>query len=191
MKLTYKERTTVTSEVEAVVNSRTLTYIFEDEVEEVLTPSHLYCGRRLIEEQNNESSDEDITEINTAESSAKRSRHMNKIIDRFWIKWQKEYLINLRESHKMKASKKSLKVNVGDAASIFEEGLKRRHWKVGKVLKIIRGKDDVIRGPVEQIFSEKNGKGTISRPLQKLYPLEVTPEREMMMNHHQTQMMLR
>ena len=127
IKLRYKELTTVTSEVEAVVNSRPLTYIYEDEVEEVLTESHLYCGRQLLDEQNNESSDEDITEINTAENSAKRWRHMNKIIARFWRKWQKEYLINLRESHKMKISKKSLKINVGDAVSIFEEGLKRRH----------------------------------------------------------------
>ena len=45
MKLTCKELTTVTNEEEAVVNSWPLTYIYEDEVEEVLTPSHLYCGR--------------------------------------------------------------------------------------------------------------------------------------------------
>ena len=55
MKLTYEELTTVTSEVEAIVNSRPLTYIYEDEVEEVLTPSHFYYGRRLLHEQNNES----------------------------------------------------------------------------------------------------------------------------------------
>ena len=88
-----------------------------------------------LDEQNNESSDENITEINTAENSPKRWRHMNKIIQRFWRKWQKEYLINLRESHKIKASKKSLKINVGDAVSIFEKGLKRRQWKVSKVEK--------------------------------------------------------
>ena len=46
------------------------------------------------------------------------------------------------------------------------------------VLKIIRGKDDVIRGAVVQIFNEKNGKETICRPLPKLYPLEVSPERD-------------
>ena len=178
MKLTYKELTTVTSEVEAVLNSWPLTCIYENEVEEVLTPSHLYCGRRLLDEQNSESSDEDITKINTAKNSAKRWRHMNKIIERFWRKWHKEYFINLRDSRKMKTSKKSFKINVGDAVSVFDEGLKRRHWKVGKVLKILRGKDDVIRGAIVQIFNDKNGKETISRPLQKLYPLEITLERD-------------
>ena len=48
---------------------------------------------------------------------------MNRLIERFWRKWQKEYLINLRQSHKMKTSKKSIKINVGDV-SIFKEGLK-------------------------------------------------------------------
>ena len=34
----------------------------------------------------------------------------------------------------------------------FKEELKRRHWKEGKVLRIITGKDDVIRGAEVQIF---------------------------------------
>lgn len=87
MKLTYEAITTVTSEVETVVNSRPLTYIYEDDVQEVLTRvvkcSHLYCGRRLLDEQNNKSSDESITETNTGENSAKRWTHMNKIIGNF------------------------------------------------------------------------------------------------------------
>ena len=95
-------------------------------------------------------------------------------MERFWRKWQKEYLINLKESHKMKISKKSLKINVG----IFEEGLKRRHWEIGKKLRIIRGKDDKIRRAVVQIFNKKNGKETINRPLQKLYSLEIAPEKD-------------
>ena len=36
----------------------------------------------------------------------------------------------------------------------------------------------MIRRAVVQIFNEKNGKETINRPLQKLYPLDITPERD-------------
>ena len=54
---------------------------------------------------------------------------MNKFIERFWRKRQKEHLIKLKESYKMRTSKKSLKINAGDAVTIFEEGLKRRQLK--------------------------------------------------------------
>ena len=44
-KLTYEELLTVIAEVEGVLNSRPLCYVYEDSVEEVLTPSHLMIGR--------------------------------------------------------------------------------------------------------------------------------------------------
>ena len=150
--------------LEAVINSRPVVSICEDQVEEVLTPSHLYCERWLLDKQNNESSDEDITEIKTLEKIQQKDGDI-------WIKLE----IDFRERF---LEKKSLKINVGDAVSITEEGLKRRHWKVGKVLRIIKGKDDVLRGAVVQIFNGKNGKETISTPLPKLYLLEIRPERE-------------
>ena len=118
--------------LEAVINSRPVVNICEDQVEEVLTPSHLYCERWLLDKQNNESSDEDITEIKSLEKIQQKDGDT-------WIKLE----IDFRERF---LEKKSLKINVGDAVSITEEGLKRRHWKVGKVLRIIKGKDDVLRG---------------------------------------------
>ena len=45
-KLTTDEFTTVLSEVECTLNSRPLTYQY-DEIETVLTPFHLMLGRRL------------------------------------------------------------------------------------------------------------------------------------------------
>jgi len=39
-KLAYEELLTVFTEVEGVLNSRPLTYVYSDEVEEPLTPSH-------------------------------------------------------------------------------------------------------------------------------------------------------
>ena len=46
-RLNYDELSTVLVEVEAALNSRPLTYVF-DEMEEPLTPSHLTVGRRIL-----------------------------------------------------------------------------------------------------------------------------------------------
>ena len=47
-KLSYEEMTTVVAEVEAVLNSRPLTYIQTDSTD-VLTPFHLYTGSRALD----------------------------------------------------------------------------------------------------------------------------------------------
>ena len=46
-KLTSDELLTVVTEVEATLNSRPLSYILTEDLEEPLTPSHLLVGRRL------------------------------------------------------------------------------------------------------------------------------------------------
>ena len=47
-KLNYEEMNTVVTEVEAVLNSRPLTYLQRDSTE-VLTPFHLYTGSRALD----------------------------------------------------------------------------------------------------------------------------------------------
>lgn len=47
-RLTYDELQTATVEVEAVLNSRPLSYVSMDNLEEPLTPSHLLTGRRIL-----------------------------------------------------------------------------------------------------------------------------------------------
>ena len=47
-RLTYEQLYTVLTEIEAVINSRHITFLYVDDVEEPLTPSHLLCGRRLL-----------------------------------------------------------------------------------------------------------------------------------------------
>ena len=47
-RLTYEELLTILTEEEAVINNRPLKYIDEEDIDSVLTPSHLFCGRRTI-----------------------------------------------------------------------------------------------------------------------------------------------
>ena len=45
---------TVLVEIEAVINYRPLTYVRSDDVESCLTPSHLFCGKRILDLLNRE-----------------------------------------------------------------------------------------------------------------------------------------
>lgn len=47
-KFSYDEMHTAIVEIEAIVNSRPLTYLNPDDTEELLTPSHLLMGRRVL-----------------------------------------------------------------------------------------------------------------------------------------------
>ena len=47
-KLSYEELLTVVTEVECVLNSCPLTYLFSEDIEEPLTTSHVMTGRRLL-----------------------------------------------------------------------------------------------------------------------------------------------
>ena len=48
IKVTYDELLTLIVKVEAILNSRSLTYVYLNDVEEPLTPSHLIMGRWLL-----------------------------------------------------------------------------------------------------------------------------------------------
>ena len=47
-RLTYEELNTVVIEVEAVINSRPLSYVRADDLDQPLTPVNLLTGRRLL-----------------------------------------------------------------------------------------------------------------------------------------------
>ena len=71
----------------------------------------------------------------------------------------------------MKAAKGKKKALVGEVVLVGEDGVKRNRWKMGRIEKLIKGKDGVIRGA-----SIRTKNGTVGRPLQKIYPLEVVDD---------------
>ena len=63
-------------------------------------------------------------------------------------------------------------VEVVDMVVVYEEEKKRGEWKIGVVESLVKGKDSIVRGAKVRVVSK--GKPThLSRPVQKLYPLEI------------------
>jgi hypothetical protein len=57
----------------------------------------------------------------------------------------------------------------GSAVIIQDENKNRKTWKLGIVVDMIKGKDDVVRGA-----KVKTANGVLERAIQQLYPLELT-----------------
>ena len=109
-KLTQDKLLTAVVEIEAVINSRPLSYISATVCEEPLTPSYLIVGRRLLNLPDHLGyvcdPDDNNFEIDTSQLT-KRMRYLASILNHFWRRWRLEYLNELRESHHYQAKKAS------------------------------------------------------------------------------------
>ena len=116
----------------------------------------------------------DVKEDISEKEITSRVKLINLSVEHFWKRWSREYLVSLRETHKMGAQSKSVVVKPGDAVMIHDDGLKRSRWVMGVVEETIFSKDGVIRGARVRKFSDEGRRQLIKRPLQKLYPLEIS-----------------
>ena len=172
------ELNTILIEVEAVLNSRPLTYPYVDINDaSPLTPSHFLCGHRLLALPDTrvsvQESDPDyiLPDVSTKELT-KRAKYHEKTIQAFWTRWQKEYLTSLREynAHQRKVSSNTT-VSIGDVV-LIHDNMPRNQWKIGVVTDLHKGKDGLVRSVSLRISSGN----TLLRPIEKLYPLEVSSE---------------
>ena len=98
-RLSYDELNALLTEIECTGNSRPLTYQY-NEPGEVLTPSHLIHGRRLSPLTDSFHLDSD-TDLDNFDILSKRFRYLSRKLQHFWGRWRREYLVDLRESHRM------------------------------------------------------------------------------------------
>eukprot|EP00794_Sanderia_malayensis_P013531 gene13531-biopygen10799 len=167
-KLSFDELQTVLVEIESTLNSRPLTYQYDELGEQVLTPSHLIFGRRLatLSEQYEISMNRDDEQ----NSLSRRFDYLTRKLTHFWNRWKREYLAGLRERHRS-GGQKEVQIRQGDVVLIEEDNAKRGKWKVGVIEDLIKGKDGVTRGAkVRKVNKVKYE--VLSRPVQKLYLLE-------------------
>ena len=179
-RLSYDELSTALIEVEAVLNSRPLTYITGDDLDEALTPSHLLAGRRVLSlpDHISRSSEEEVVGIDR-DHITRRARHLNNTINQFWERW-KEYLLELREAHRYhRGHANPSQVSVEDVVIVHTKDQRRGFWKLCRVKEVLVGPDGGIRGAVVQVAGRGRQATSLHRPIQLLYPLEVSlPGRE-------------
>ncbi len=178
-KLSYDELVTAVTEAESILNSRPLSYVSSEDVEEPLTPAHLLSGRRILslpERHRENPEDEDFEVDLSTDDLNKRVRYLNDIISHFWRRWRNEYLVELRNAHRSqrKLQEKSC-VEIGDIVLVHDENHPRSFWRIGRIRDLVTSKegDGNSRGAVVQVISKKGRTTTLRRPLQLFYPLEI------------------
>jgi hypothetical protein len=160
-KLTWTELSDVLLDVETQINRRPLSYM-EDDVElPTLTPESFLYQRstQLPEEETWKIEENDLR---------KRAKFLKTCKDSLWRRWQREYLTALRERHNLTHKTSKHQPKEGDVVIVKSDSKNRGTWPLAIVNKIYPGRDGLIRA-----VELKTANGTIERPVQFLYPLEL------------------
>ena len=158
-KLPFEQLEAVVIDLEKNVNNRPLTCVeMEQEEDHVLTPNTILLGQNVytVEEL-----DVDDYEVSKLDRRVKQKR------DHAWQRWKTEYLHSLMEQHRVRREKNACP-QVGEIVLVVGDEKNRADWKKGKVVKLVKGKDDVVRG----VKILTNGHH-IERPLSLICSLEL------------------
>ena len=172
-KLSLVQLQTVVAQIEAILNDRPLMRVSTDPKSfEPLTPAHLLYGRRITTLPSNYETDEELEDPTygrdmDSQILSKAYLKTQNVLRAFWRKWSTSYLPSLREHHQ--ATKGPMKeiIKIGDVVQIHQDS-KRSEWKLAIVEQLNRGADGKVRSA-----EIRTANGRTSRPINKLYPLEV------------------
>lgn len=103
----------------------------------------------------------------------KRARYLRRCKDVLCSRWTGEYLKFLRERHNLKHKTKEMTVQPGDVVLIQGSERNRDKWNIGIVVKLIKGRDGVVRA-----IRLRAGRSYLERAIQHLYPLELSCDQQ-------------
>ena len=174
--LREKELETLVVEIEAILNSRPITYL-EDESLEVIRPidfllpgAHLGTYRQVSTGDDQNYRDRKLT---GRELLLEHWTQTNHLLDKFWNHWYADYLQSLRErtqsKHKQRRSLTRRRPRLGEIVLIFDSNNPRGIWKTGKIVEVFESDDKEIRSATVELES----KHRLKRPVSNFLPLEV------------------
>ena len=152
--LRFEELYTVLCEVEAILNSRPLAPISEDDANSVLTPAHFLTGRPLLATP--------ILEVpETKISNLRRWKLVSRLQNDLWDTWIKRYINTLHQRGKWNDNKgKTLKQ--GDLVYVKDDTLKSplRLWPIARVTEVYPGDDGQVRAAKIRCGSREYSRAT-------------------------------
>ena len=172
--LRYCEVETVLVEIEHTLNSRPLTYMSEENYAESITPHHLLYGWDI----NRKNSDINyFIELSEASDARKQLSNLQQIVSHINKRFYNEYILALRERHQYDRQSHHphlQNVSIGDIVLVKDVNLPRLRWKKGRITKLIKGNDGLVRGvSLDTVVSTTNKTQCINRPLQHIIPLQL------------------
>ena len=172
--LSFEEARTVLVEIEATLNNRPLTYLYDEEegVSYPLTPSSLIYGRTIATTPN----DKQFEIISTYQSLTRRQRYHKRLLNEFMNQWRKEYHRSLQESSRATKGSVDNVIGVRDVVVLKVDKSARAFWKLARVEELISSRDEVIRAAKVLVVNNDEGRSIVlRRPIQHLIPLEISP----------------
>ena len=160
--LSWSELSEVVLEIETQLNRRPLSYVEDDVQLPLLTPASFLFQRsnRLPEREPWREENVDLR---------RRARYLKACKDALWKRWSQEYLTTLRERHNLSNHGKPRPLKIGDVVVIRSDEKNRGKWPLGVVEQLFPGRDGVVRA-----VKLRAGKTFLERPIQHLYPLELS-----------------
>src|SRR5207237_2301256 len=153
-RLDYVQLETCLCEVEAIVNSRPLTYVTEDQEDLIaLTPAMFIQDQQVVAFPELESLD--VEELRVKYQKIAQLR--KELRQRF----RTEYLGLLIQKSK---DKKYEEHKVGDVVLVSSDNKKRMEWPIAIIMELVPGKDRIAR-----VAKIKTSGGIMLRPVQRLF----------------------
>jgi len=158
-KLTRKELDLCLASVSCTINNRPLTTLNEDARDLIpLTPAMFIKDLPVAGLPERE-----LIVAKDLQNGYKKLQDLKKALQE---RFRKEYLGNLVQ---MKSDNRVQALEVGDVVLVGADNKKRYQWPLGRIIELIPGTDNKIR-----VAKIKTSGGIFTRPLQRLYPLEVS-----------------
>ncbi|XP_059093162.1 uncharacterized protein LOC131888340 [Tigriopus californicus] len=126
-RLSFRDLETLLIEVEGIVNNRPLAVTKDNQDEHhAITPAELVIGRRIDILPDYAGNIEDDPPF------VKRWKHLKAMLNQFWRRWSKDYLLELQPTRKWHHGR-NFELQTGMVVFIRDKNMSRQEWKLAAI----------------------------------------------------------